>query len=297
MFGLKHRLQELSAENAATDIPMLSRFKFTGKSQNLTPVVTAQGIVELLYLIPGRKAQSFRRYCGEILIRFMGGDQTLIDEINVNAVIANVEGTAQSFFYECVKSIPTESRQTFDLKHYAAKLELDFLFKEKEVELHSKELELRTKEMDLCLRTDRKRHLLKVEIDEHEILILAKRAKIDILQLEAVKQDISYRPQRNELLPKITILVKNETLPPGSQTKKYEKMPFLILRCQERTMDKTMAKATQKFPNMKIILDRIYHFNIIGNESVDEKTERIKAIYDKLTQFNIGHQSIVSCIT
>jgi Protein of unknown function (DUF3627) len=298
--SIKKQIQTISAKISGHNSKMLCTYHFPGKRQHDTPVITAQGIIELLYLIPGRKAQSFRRYCGEILIRFMGGDQTLIDEINLNTVKATQPGTPQSFFNESVNSLPMVSQH---LKQYTSKLEVNLYFRIRQREETEKDLEI-----------SRKRHLLQVDIDEHEIQILAKRAIIDILQLEAVKDDISYRPKRNELMPKITIVTKNEVFPLGSKTTKYQEMPFLILRCQHRAMDKAISKLAQTFPNMKIILDRIYHpnpivffsrfqesipiercgnhFNIIGKGSLDEKTDKIKTIYEKLTKFNIGKQYI-----
>jgi hypothetical protein len=130
-----------------------------------------------------------------------------MDEININAVKANEDGTPQSIFREAVKLIPR--RETFDLKQYAAKLQLKLLFRKRKREEDEKALELHAKKQELEITISRKRHLLKVEVDEHEVLNLAKRAKITILQLEAVKEHISYPPQRSELTPKVTILLKN----------------------------------------------------------------------------------------
>ncbi|MDD4938242.1 MAG: hypothetical protein PHX34_04500 [Candidatus Shapirobacteria bacterium] len=56
-------------------------FKFKGSGQRETPVLNAQGVVMVLQLIPGRIAAQFRMQCGNIIVRYLGGDQTLINEI------------------------------------------------------------------------------------------------------------------------------------------------------------------------------------------------------------------------
>lgn len=54
-------------------------YKFGSKKE--TPVISAQGLVKLLMWLPGETAKLFRSACAEILVRYLGGDVTLIDEI------------------------------------------------------------------------------------------------------------------------------------------------------------------------------------------------------------------------
>ncbi|MDD4938238.1 MAG: hypothetical protein PHX34_04480 [Candidatus Shapirobacteria bacterium] len=58
-----------------------SHWKFKGARQKDTPVLNAKGVVMVLQLIPGRIAAQFRMQCGDIIVRYLGGDQTLIQEI------------------------------------------------------------------------------------------------------------------------------------------------------------------------------------------------------------------------
>ena len=60
-------------------------FKFTGRGQRLTPVTDARGVVTIINLLPGRAAAAFRAISADVLVRFMGGDLTLIAEIERNA--------------------------------------------------------------------------------------------------------------------------------------------------------------------------------------------------------------------
>lgn len=57
------------------------KFQFQGKGQRKTPVISVQGMVKLLFLLPGETAKQFRSKSAETMIRYLGGDLTLIDEI------------------------------------------------------------------------------------------------------------------------------------------------------------------------------------------------------------------------
>lgn len=69
-------------------------FKFPGQGQRDTPVTDARGIVKILMLLPGRKAAAFREKASEVLVRYLGGDEILIREIHMNAVIAQIYPTS-----------------------------------------------------------------------------------------------------------------------------------------------------------------------------------------------------------
>ena len=51
-----------------------------GKTKK-TPVINVQGMVKLLFWLPGETAKQFRAKSAETMIRYLGGDLTLIDEI------------------------------------------------------------------------------------------------------------------------------------------------------------------------------------------------------------------------
>ena len=61
-----------------------SNFKFSGRGQKETPVTDARGIVDIIMLLPGTAAASVRRQASDVLVRYLGGDPTLVQEIAAN---------------------------------------------------------------------------------------------------------------------------------------------------------------------------------------------------------------------
>lgn len=73
-------------KNKHSDIVAFSDYCQFGKKKK-TPCVNAKGLVLLLMQIPGEKAKQFRLAGADILVRYLGGDTTLVDEIqqlNIN---------------------------------------------------------------------------------------------------------------------------------------------------------------------------------------------------------------------
>ena len=56
-------------------------WKFDGARQRDTPVTDARGIVEIIMLLGGRQATRVRRQAAELLVRYLGGDLSLVDEV------------------------------------------------------------------------------------------------------------------------------------------------------------------------------------------------------------------------
>ena len=74
-----------------------------GKTKK-TPVINVQGMVKLLFWLPGETAKQFRSKSAETMIRYLGGDLTLIDEIKMidQEHINNPENIAQVFREEVI---------------------------------------------------------------------------------------------------------------------------------------------------------------------------------------------------
>ena len=62
----------------------ISNFKFPGRGQRDTPVVDAHGIVEIIMVLPGRAAARVRRAAADVMVRYLGGDPGLVEEIAAN---------------------------------------------------------------------------------------------------------------------------------------------------------------------------------------------------------------------
>ena len=51
------------------------------KRGKTTPVIDARGIIEIVMLLPGEQAARVRRQAAELLVRYLGGDLSIVDEI------------------------------------------------------------------------------------------------------------------------------------------------------------------------------------------------------------------------
>ncbi len=58
-----------------------ANFKFSGRGQVATPVTDAKGIVEIIMVLPGRAAAKVRRAAADVMVRYLGGDPSLVEEV------------------------------------------------------------------------------------------------------------------------------------------------------------------------------------------------------------------------
>jgi len=85
-------------------------FKFSGRGQRDTPVINGPGLVRLLFLLPGVNARKFVAESAETLVRHLGGDETLIEQIRHNREIAQQNpDSAQAFM---ARNIPRSADTT-----------------------------------------------------------------------------------------------------------------------------------------------------------------------------------------
>ena len=109
--------------NSSTD------FKFSGQGQRDTPCFDARGCVMLINLLPGPKAAAWRLGTADLLVRFLGGDPSLVAEIQRNAEaqealrVANPQHPAR-LFGEAVEAASGD-RASVLLKRKRDELELD----------------------------------------------------------------------------------------------------------------------------------------------------------------------------
>ena len=62
----------------------MTNFKFSGQGQRATPVADVRTMVEIVMVLPGRTASMHRRKAADILVRYLGGDPSLVEEIAAN---------------------------------------------------------------------------------------------------------------------------------------------------------------------------------------------------------------------
>lgn len=67
-------------KNHKNEIVQFLDYSQFGKTK-ATPVINVQGMVKLLFWLPGELAKQFREKSAEVMIRYLGGDLTLLDEI------------------------------------------------------------------------------------------------------------------------------------------------------------------------------------------------------------------------
>ena len=68
-------------------VQLAYNFSFPGQGQRETPVVDARGLVAIINLLPGPRAAKFRMECADVIVRFLGGDETLVAELRANRVV------------------------------------------------------------------------------------------------------------------------------------------------------------------------------------------------------------------
>jgi hypothetical protein len=61
-------------------------YRFKGQTRS-SPVTNAKGVVIILSLLPGSRVSRFRAACADVIVRYLGGDKTLVEETKANNTI------------------------------------------------------------------------------------------------------------------------------------------------------------------------------------------------------------------
>ena len=87
-------------------LQLVEDFKFPGRGQRNTPVTDARGIVRIIMMLPCRAAAPLRAKAADVLVRYLGGDPSLVPEIAQNRIVQeSIEQThAARLFGETVES-------------------------------------------------------------------------------------------------------------------------------------------------------------------------------------------------
>ena len=78
-----NRLKEQFPEVATS----CCNFKFTGRGQRDTPITCCKGAVIIVMLLPGRAAAHVRKQAASTLVRYLGGDMSLVEEVARNHLV------------------------------------------------------------------------------------------------------------------------------------------------------------------------------------------------------------------
>jgi hypothetical protein len=67
-------------------LPDIGMYQFPGARQRETPIADARGVVHIIFFLPGPRAAAFCYKCSDLIVRYLGGDESLIDEIRQTRV-------------------------------------------------------------------------------------------------------------------------------------------------------------------------------------------------------------------
>ncbi|CAM9577117.1 unnamed protein product, partial [Ectocarpus sp. 6 AP-2014] len=101
-----------------------SRLRINDKG-NVTPVADAKTLIEIVWLLPGKKAREFRRQSSEKVCRLLGGDLSIVSEIEArHATLQSTEqgrATQQFLLYEREEAVETFDGMPAGFKYLAEK--------------------------------------------------------------------------------------------------------------------------------------------------------------------------------
>ena len=69
-------------------------FRFPGKGQTDQPIITIEGAIKLIPMLPGKRAKRYQRKFTDVILRYLDGDLTLCSEIQANKTL----GKDKSYF-------------------------------------------------------------------------------------------------------------------------------------------------------------------------------------------------------
>ena len=127
-------------------------FKFPGQGQRETPVTDARGIIEIIMLLPGRKAAQVRQKSADVIVRYLGGDPSLVPEIMRNRgmqeeLAENDPSHPMRIFGETVESDAVK-RIRREIEEFREEEVLDEMRRMKRIRTAEHELQVQTLEHD-----------------------------------------------------------------------------------------------------------------------------------------------------
>ena len=125
----------------------LTNFQFSGRGQSEQPVITFQGALKLIMILPGETAKKTRSHFAEILTRYYAGDSSLHAEVEANAA---AEGPVNLLARE---ALPDDEPLTLGMKRF------------RELEYEERRLSLREREA----RLEAELAMIPVTVKEREL--------------------------------------------------------------------------------------------------------------------------------
>jgi hypothetical protein len=100
--------EQLCAQNEEV-LTACKNFQFPGQGQRPTPVTDIESMLHIINLLPGANAARFRAGGAKLLVRYLGGDERLIDEVRAiqeHHASGASQGTIGQLFQEAAQQVP-----------------------------------------------------------------------------------------------------------------------------------------------------------------------------------------------
>ena len=147
----------LDAEKKEELSAFCADFQFPGQGQRAQPVITLEGALKLIMWLPGGMAKDYRsRACG-ILTRFLGGDSTLVEEIEANAAS---DAPIHVLAREALALTPQQELEARELKRLELRERIARV-ETLEAEVRHKRVETQRMQKEEALSLEREEHLIK----------------------------------------------------------------------------------------------------------------------------------------
>ena len=168
------RFDESKKEELVT---FCNEVQFPGQGERVQPVITLEGALKLIMWLPGEIAKDYRsRACG-ILTRFLGGDSTLVEEIQANAAS---DAPINVLAREALTLTPQQELEARELKRLELReriARVEML----EVEVKHKQVETQRMQKEEALSLEREEHL----IQDCRLRVLLRANLMNCLQQDA----------------------------------------------------------------------------------------------------------------
>ena len=178
----------LDMSRAHPEVVSLSNiYKFPGRGRQSSPVVGAKGLVTIMNLLQGDRAASFRAAEADVLVRYLGGDLSLIAEVQgirqmQEQLPPNDPARIFGEHVEAQQQLPYSHQQMMEMQQAAktiVAIKEDIIITTNAVEQfpfdkYSKYVELRSKDMELSAEMARI-HAANAATEERQLGTKAKR--------------------------------------------------------------------------------------------------------------------------
>jgi len=142
----------------------LLNFQFPGQGQRVQPVITLEGALKLIMWLPGDMAKDYRSKACGILTRFLGGDSSLVEEIEANAASSAPLNVLAREALALTPQQELEARELkrLELRERIARVEtLEVEVRHKRVETQRMQVETQRMQKEEALSLEREEHLIK----------------------------------------------------------------------------------------------------------------------------------------